>query len=67
MDIVESVTGTFTKIGSWMTTQIGDLTQVFYNPESGLTFLGVLAVCGLGFGVIFLLIHLIQNFLHFRG
>ena len=67
MNIVESITGVFSKIGTWLVSQVNDLSVIFYDPTEGLTFLGVLAVCGLGFGVVFLLIGLIQNFLHFRG
>lgn len=66
--IITAVTGVFTAISGWITTEIQSLTALFYNAEeSALTFLGVLAVCGLAFSVIFLLIGIIQRFLHFRG
>lgn len=64
--IVTAVTGVFTAIGSWITTTIPTLTELFY-AEGNLTFLGVLAVCGLAFSVVFLLIGIIQRFLHFGG
>lgn len=67
MAIVTAVTGVFTEIGAWIISQINALTPIFYNAETGLTFLGVLAVCGLAFSVVFLLIGIIQRFLHFRG
>lgn len=67
MSIVESITNVFSQIGTWIAEAINDLLPMFYNSESGLTFLGTLAVCGLAFSVVFLLISLIQNFLHFRG
>lgn len=66
--IITAVTGVFTAISGWITTEISNLTALFYNADdSTLTFLGVLAVCGLAFSVIFLLIGIIQRFLHFRG
>ena len=67
MSIVESITGVFSDIGTWITGQLTTVSALFYVPETGLTFLGVLAVCGLGFSVIFMLINVIQGFLHFRG
>ena len=67
MSIVESITGVFSEIGTWITGQLTSVSTLFYVPETGLTFLGVLAVCGLGFSVVFLLINVIQGFLHFRG
>lgn len=67
MGIVESITEVFSTIGTWISGQFGTLSQLFYVPDTGLTFLGVLAVCGLGFSVVFLLIAKIQDFLHFRG
>lgn len=66
MGIVSAVTGVFSEIGSWITSTINDLTVLFY-ADGSLTFLGVLAVCGLAFSVVFLLIGIIQRFLHFGG
>lgn len=65
--IISQVTGVFTSIAEWITTALPKVTAVFYSSESGLTFLGTLAVCGLAVSVFFLLMGLIQNFLHFRG
>ncbi len=65
--VIEQVTGVFTALAQWITKTLPDIVGVFYNAESGLTFLGTLAVCGLAISVFFLLMGLIQNFLHFRG
>lgn len=65
--ILEAITGVFSSIGTWLATAVSDLIPMFYVAETGLTFLGTLAVCGLAFSVIFLIIGVIQNFLHFRG
>lgn len=65
--ILEAVLGVFESIGDWIVSIIPTLLNMFYTADGGLTFLGVLAVAGLGMSVIFLIIGLIQNFLHFRG
>lgn len=67
MEVITAITGVFSAIGTWIADAVLDLIPMFYVAETGLTFLGVLAVCGLAFSVIFLIIGLIQNFLHFRG
>lgn len=64
--VISAITGVFTEIASWIAEAVTAITPMFYG-ESGLTFLGTLAVCGLAFAVVFLIIGLIQNFLHFRG
>lgn len=65
--VLTSVLAVFTAIGEWIVATIPDLLAMFYVEATGLTFLGVLAVAGLGLSVIFLVIGIIQNFLHFRG
>lgn len=67
MNIVSQITGVFSEIGAWISEAVGDLMPMFYNPETGLTLLGTLAICGLAFSIVFLLLNIIQNFLHFRG
>lgn len=65
--VVTSITGVFTAMASWITTTIPSVVAVFYDEESGLTFMGTLAVIALSVSVFFLLMGLVQNFLHFRG
>ena len=67
MDIVTQVTGVFTEISTWITTTLPSIVAVFYDAETGLTFFGTLAVVGLAVAVFFLLMGVIQNFLHLRG
>lgn len=72
MGVLEAILAVFTAIGNWIPTAIQQMVPVFYGvPEGGteaeLTFLGVLAVAGLAFSVVFLIIGLIQRFLHFSG
>lgn len=65
--VLTAILAVFSAIGEWISTAVTSLMPMFYVAETGLTFLGVLAVAGLGFSVIFLVMGLIQNFLHFRG
>lgn len=67
MNVLSAITDVFTEIGEFITAQITALLPVFWTQESGLTFLGVLAVAGLAFSVIFLIMGIIQRFLHFGG
>lgn len=70
--VLDSVLGVFSAIGEWFSEFVPTLFSLFWTPGTGaeggqLTFLGVLAIAGLAFSVVFLVIGLIQNFLHFRG
>lgn len=56
----------FSAVGTWIVSATNSLTPMFWT-EGGLTFLGVLAVSGLSLSVAFLLISVIQRFLHFAG
>ncbi len=67
MTVVGAITDIFSAIGTWIAETLPTITKVFYDPASGLTFLGVLAVCGLAVSVFLLLMNIVQNFLHFRG
>lgn len=71
MGILTAIFAIFTGVGEWIISSLNDLMSIFWIAgESGtgqLTFLGVLAVTGLAFSVIFLIIGIIQRFLHFRG
>lgn len=67
MTVLSAILEVFTSVGTWITTAVTNIMPMFYTAESGLTFLGVLAVAGLAFSVVFLVMGIIQNFLHFRG
>ena len=66
MNVLTSVLEVFEQVGQWIASAVQNLIPIFYGTD-GLTFLGVLAVAALAFSVSFLLIGLIQKFLHFRG
>lgn len=65
--VLTAIFAVFTAVSDWILETVPTLYPLFYNAESGLTFLGVLAVAGLAFSVVFLLIGIVQRFLHFRG
>lgn len=67
MTILTSILAVFTAIGEWIGGAVNALIPMFYVAETGLTFLGVLSVAALAISVTFLLIGLIQRFLHFKG
>ena len=64
--VLDSILEVFTDVGAWIGNGVTALMPMFY-AEGSLTFLGVLAVAGLAFSVVFLLIGFIQRFLHFGG
>lgn len=67
MSVLSAILDVFSSVGTWITTAVQNIIPMFYTAEAGLTFLGVLAVAGLAFSVVFLLIGIIQRFLHFAG
>ncbi len=72
MTILDSILEVFDKVGQWLASAVQSIMPMFYVAPVGetpgqLTLLGVLAVAGLAMSVIFLIIGIIQNFLHFRG
>ena len=71
-NVLSSILDVFDAIGQWFSTFVPTLFSLFWTAGSNgaageLTFLGVLAVAGLAISIVFLVLGLIQNFLHFRG
>lgn len=70
--IISAMTTVFDAVFTWIKSAITSCIEVFYTAGSGdtggqLTFLGVLALIALAISIFFLLVGLIQNFLHLRG
>ena len=71
--VLESILAVFSAIGEWFADFVPTLYELFWTAPTGsatsgsLTFLGVLAVAGLAISVVFLVLGLIQRFLHFGG
>ena len=66
-NVITDMLSVFDAIGTWIIGAITDMMPIFYSAETGLTILGVLATASLAFGVIFLVVGVIQRFFHFRG
>lgn len=64
--VLDRVLEVFNSISTWFAGAINDLIPMFYEPETGLTFLGVLSVASLGIAVVLLLIRTIGSFLGFQ-
>lgn len=64
--VITSMTAVFDAIFTWILSAIEAVLAIFWTGEA-LTFLGVLALIALGISIFFLLVGLIQNFLHLRG
>ncbi len=64
--ILSAILAVFASVGEWIVSTFDTLIPLFYKDESGLTFLGVLAVAGLAFSVAFLLINLIKSWMRFH-
>lgn len=68
--VISALTTVFTAIFTWIISAVESVIPLFYvatGEAAGLTFLGVLAVIGLGISLFFLLMRVIENFLHLRG
>lgn len=70
--MLDAVLAVFMAVGEWFATAITALLPIFWtaNAEGGggeLTILGVLALAGLAFSVIFLIVGIISNFFKFRA
>lgn len=64
--VITAMTAVFSAIFEWILGAITTVLAIFWTGEQ-LTFLGVLALVALGISIFFLLVGLIQNFLHLRG
>lgn len=64
--MVGQITTTWSDVMEWIISSLSDVQAVFY-AENQLTFLGTLAIIAVAIGIAFLLIGVIQNFLHLRG
>lgn len=63
--VLSMILAVFTAVGDWISDAVQSFVPMFYDASTGLTFLGVLAVAGLAFSVVFLMIGIIQKFLKF--
>lgn len=66
-DIVSTVFNVFTSVGTWFIDSLADFVAMFYNAETGLTFIGVMALVGIGLAVARMLFAIITSFVQLRG
>ena len=52
--VLTAILAVFLAVGEWISSAVTTLTPMFWAAETGLTFLGTLAVAGLAFSVAFL-------------
>lgn len=67
-NIISQFTAVFDAIGTWIVTAVNNLIPMFWEvTETGgqLTFMGTLAIIGLGVSICFLLLGIIQRFMKF--
>lgn len=72
MGIITAMTNVFDAVFQWILSAVNAVIPIFWTAGSGdtggsLTFMGILALIGLAISIFFLLVGLIQNFLHLRG
>ena len=65
MNIIEAILGVWSKVLGWFGTAFEDLIPIFYVAETGLTFIGYLAVGGMAVSAAFLFLGLVQKWLRF--
>lgn len=70
--VLDLILDVFTAVGEWIPSAVEQMIPIFWTAPVGdtpgsLTFMGVLAVAGLAFSVVFLVLGIIQRFLHFAG
>ena len=65
--MITAITNVFTGLGDWLIDYLPSIMEIFYDTTANtLTFLGVLAICGLGFSIFLLLMNIVKSFLQFR-
>lgn len=63
--ILGSITNVWTEMMTFFSGAFDKLTPIFYNAETGLTLIGVLAVSGMAVGVCLLFLNMIKSWLNF--
>ena len=72
MEILNDIFAVFGEVGDYIVEAVNDISALFYTPAvdgvgGDLTLLGTLAVVGLAFSVVFLIMGIITNFLNLRS
>ena len=67
MNVIQSIVSAWSDVMEGIVALFQPAEALFWSTESGLTFLGGLAVIGVAIGVVMMVVGIIQNFLHLRG
>lgn len=59
--VVEAITGCWTAVASWFIGTLKTVPELFYQQETGLTFIGTVAIFGGGLAIIIGLIGVIRG------
>ena len=65
-NVVTSITSTWTAVSTWFIDTLNTVPAIFYDSETGLTFIGTLAIFGGGLAIIIGLIGMVRGFLKTR-
>lgn len=63
--VLSEMLGVFEGVANWLTRAVQNIIPMFYAEETGLTFIGILAIASLAISVAFLLINVIRSYLTF--
>ena len=66
-NVLADILKIFSTVITWLVSAVNSIVPMFWAAETGLTFMGVLAVSALAISVTLLVVRVIQNFLHFRS
>lgn len=65
--LTDSVFSVFEEVAGWFTGSISDFVALFYSSENGLSFLGIMALVGIGIAVARMFFAIITSFVQLRG
>lgn len=65
-NVVTSITTVWSAVSTWFIDTLKTVPAIFYDSESGLTFIGTLAIFGGGLAIIIGLIGMVRGFLKAR-
>lgn len=65
-NVLTSILAVFDEVATWFADAINSLIPMFYEAETGLTFLGVLSVASLAIAIVLMLVRVIGDFIAFR-
>lgn len=61
--VLDTILDVWTMLIEWFTTSIGSVTQVFYVPETGLTFVGSLTILSIALGIATMIVASVRSYL----